>query len=164
MIQIGVVVETVDTEGILGAIAARTRDLSPVFRGPIDRSVTEFFGFQFGTSGFYGNGTFWAPLKPDTIRRKSRPGRGLAGPAAILQDTRELWASFLKSGGPGSVRFITPRTYQRGSSLEKAQWAQEGRGGVPPREIVPGQLPERVTRAWAGMIEAFVTSPASKHP
>jgi hypothetical protein len=156
MIQIGVVVQDADFQAMMNSLSVATRDLTPVFRGPIDASVTDFFKRQFDSQGEHG-GQRWKPLSPRTVRAKRKRGRGRAGPATILQDTRELWASFTKSGHPKGIRIIQPQRYERGSSLKKALYAQAGAGGAPAREIVPSAFPEPIVRSWAGMIEQYVT-------
>lgn len=157
MIRIGVAVEGREMKEFLEGMADRAVNLTPVFQGPIDRSVTEFFQKQFSTQGEHG-GQRWAPLSPRTIKAKTGRGRGRAGPATILQDTRELWASLTKSGHPLGVRIIQPDHYERGTTVKKAFWAQVGANGAPVREIVPSTMPMAIVRGWEGMLERFITT------
>lgn len=139
---------------VLAALQNRAADLSVPFRGPIDARITRFFEAQFETQGAAG-GIPWAPLGWSTPRLRKRPGHGHEGPSAILRDTNVLWSSYVKSGGPDSIRVIEPKLYVRGSAVPYAGRHQVSRlitmmfgrplrvpKVVPARPVVPPELPQ----------------------
>lgn len=168
---------TVDLAGaraLLTGLSGAVKDLSPVFRGPIDATTTEAFAQQFATRGMRLNGAPWQPLSPTTImlrtrvvgsasrrRTTTRVGQGRGGFTAPLQNTRRLWASLVKSGGPEGVRVITPSSYQRGTRLGYAVGHQTGfmitsmfgrplkvPRKVPARPLVPTTLPADLVHSY----------------
>ena len=141
---------------LLDAERLKAADLTKVFQGPIDSLITRFFEQQFGTRGSAG-GTPWASISALTQKLRSRPGHGHEGPTAILRDTNVLWSSYVKSGGPDSIRVIEPQHYSRGSAVPYAAAHQEQRTirqlfgrplrepkTVPARPVVPPELPQDV--------------------
>lgn len=172
---IGATVQMEEAATLIDKILAKTADIRPVLDGPVDRSVTAFFERQFKTEGAFG-GDRWKPLAPLTIHMKSQRGRGRAGPSRVLQDTRSMYGSFTKRGSPMGVRVVQPLQLIRGSRDENAVRAQEGwktnkifgrprkmTKVVAPRMIVPRNMPAPVTRAWEGMIEAYITEGSLKY-
>lgn len=167
--SVGVTVDLSAVESLLDSLKHAMTDLTPVFRGPIDASVTNFFRAQFDTEGKTG-GTPWARLSPVTIAMKEGNGRGRAGADTVGRDTNRLWASLTKSGAPMGIRVITPKEYRRGTRVHYARWFHEGytqrsifgrafRQGslkVPPRPLVPESFPAPIVRAWEGMIARHV--------
>jgi hypothetical protein len=141
---------------LLDAERLKAADLSPVFQGPIDSLITRFFERQFDTRGSAG-GTPWQNIAPLTQKLRRRPGHGHEGPTAVLRDTNVLWSSYVKSGGPDSIRVIEPQFYARGSAVPYAAAHQEQRTlrmlfgrplrepkTVPARPVVPSELPQDV--------------------
>lgn len=161
MLSLGGSTVTVDLSG-LDALQRRTDDLRPLFAGSIDRSVTKLFERQFASEGAWG-GVKWAQHRALTRTLRARPGHGRGG---ILRDTNRLWASFVKSGGPESVRRITASEYVRGSSVPYARAHQRGfpavvfgrRTGrrVPARPIVPNPVPREVVATWERLVRDYV--------
>lgn len=160
----GTRVEIDDALKMLSAVERRTVDLRRVFMGPIDASVTEFFTDQFATQGARG-GSPWAPVSELTSKLRGRPGHGHEGPSAVLRDTNVLWGSFVKSGGPDSVRAIAPQQYVRGSAVPYAPAHQKAREitklfgrplkrprTAPARPVVPETMPADLIRSWENMI------------
>lgn len=146
-------------QAILRAIERRGANVAPVFRGPIDKSVTRLFQRQWSTKGAFG-GQRWADLRPATKAARVRRGGNRGGISHPLWDTAEMKGSFEKVG-PNSYRTITRSTYARGSILFKSALAQEGFtarewGGslfhfprrVAPRPPVPDPIPIEVLRVW----------------
>lgn len=176
---------TVDLSGalrVLSEIGGALTDVSPVFAGPIDAATTRAFEAQFATKGTRLNGAPWQPLSPTTIALRTRivtrkgqqmltnrVGQARAGFGAILRNTNRLWASFVKSGGPESVRIITPSTYERGSRLARAALHQTGftitsmfgrvlrmPKQVPARPLVPANLPADLVGEFEGAFLRFL--------
>ncbi len=144
-------------KGFFINLKRRLTDLSPLFDGPIDASVVQFFTRQFASSGKIG-GYPWAPLRPATIALKRRRGRENMG---ILRDSNRLWASLTKRTGPQVVKNVTSDRYERGTSDPKALPHQTGftqdtifgrqrrfPRTVKPRIIVPDPLPRHLVTAW----------------
>lgn len=169
----------------LSEVELRALRLTPVFRGAVDRLVTEFLERRFASEGAY-LGTRWQPLAERTKRQRARPGRGRGG---ILWDLGDLRASLVKSGGPNSIRQITDSLYRRGTTDPKAQIhqygatitrrrrvkdagiitrqrARRGRLGaalgarytvtIPARPIFPEPLPPALVDAIAAAIRAYL--------
>lgn len=165
---------TVNLAGALQELSALERafkDVSPVFRGPIDQITTAALLEQFQSRGAHLNGAPWKPLSITTIhlrtrvvrrrtragvvaRTTSRVGRARAGFTAPLQDTNRLWASLVKSGAPEGLRLISPSSYERGTRVRYAAGHQTGFTittmfgrplkapiHVPARPLVPTNLP-----------------------
>ena len=133
MTQLSATVDLAGAMQILQGLEHALKDLSPVFRGPIDALTTAAFFAQFETRGTRLNGAPWQPLSPTTIalrtrvvrrgavaRTTNRVGMARAGFSAPLRNTNRLWASLVKSGGPESLRVISPSTYQRGTRVSYA--------------------------------------------
>ena len=152
---------------LLAGITRRGQDLSPLFRGPIDKSVTMMFRAQFSSRGAYGGKT-WDPLRPSTKRARIRTGGNRGGIEHPLWDTGAGKAS-LEKVGPNSFRQITPNSYERGSTLARMALHQTGYtvsqwGGVrfrrprrvPARPPVPDPIPAFVLGTWATMIEGYL--------
>lgn len=169
MIDVGVISTTVDIrpKGFFINLKRLVVNLQPVFEGPIDASVVQFFTRQFASSGRIG-GEPWAPLRPVTLMLKRRRGRENMG---ILRDSNRLWASLTKRTGPETVMSATDERYERGSSNINALRHQAGYTQthifgrlrrhpreVKPRKIVPDTLPVALTNAW----ESFVVSHIEK--
>jgi Ni/Co efflux regulator RcnB len=154
---------------LLNGIALRGDDMRPLFRGPIDKSVTLMFRAQFASSGAFG-GAPWAPLRPSTRQWRQRRGGNRGGLEHPLWDTGEGKASFEKVG-PNSFRDITTASYERGSMLPRMALHQTGYtitqwGGhrlrhprrVPARPIIPDPIPEFILSSWATMIEDYLVA------
>lgn len=155
---------------LLAGVVQRTGDLSPIFRGPIDKSVTMMEKAQFATKGEFG-GRRWAELRPSTKAARPRPGGNRGGIDHPLWDTGAGKAS-LEKVGPNSFREITRSSYERGSTLPRMALHQVGYtitqwGGrklrhprrVPARPVVPNPIPEFVQASWAVMLEAYIAGP-----
>lgn len=152
----------------MDVLAGRAGNLTPVFAGPIDRSVTSFFKQQFETQGIAG-GHQWPPLKPSTILARTRAshggrarsgkrGRARAGFAAILIDTRRAWASFVKSGGPESIRIIGAQSLVRGSSVPYMPPHHVTQPDRPKRPVVPDPIPTWLNILWERSITRYVVT------
>jgi morphogenesis family protein len=166
----GTRVELDDALAMLSDVERRTVDLRRVFMGEIDSSVTEFFEQQFLTEGARG-GQPWAPVSQLTSKLRRRPGHGHEGPTEVLQDANVMWGSFVKSGGPDSVRVIEPQRYVRGSAVpyaaahQKAQTISKLFGRplkhpktVPARPVVPATMPADLIRSWENMVVRHLES------
>lgn len=138
-------------------------DLTPIWDGPVDKLVIQFFRRQFLSEGQAG-GTPWAPLRPATIALKREEGRQNMG---VERFSNRLWASLTKRTGPQVVRRITPDEYERGTSVRAAVFAQEGfeathMFGVPrkhPRRVKPRPLvPEEMPQPFVKAIERYIVS------
>lgn len=151
---------------LLDGIGGRAHDLRPVFRGPIDRSLTSFYTQQFDTAGVAG-GFPWAPLKKSTIVARTRAshggrartgkrGRARAGFSAILRDTSRGWASFVKAGGPESIRIIGRHQMERGSAVPYMAAHHKAHHNRPARPVVPEPLPRWLTLLWERVIARYV--------
>lgn len=140
-------------------VQVRAADLRNPFHLYIDPSVVEFFRRQFASKGAEGK-TPWAPLKASTIKRKSRANRGNMG---ILRFSNRLWASLTKRGGPEVILNITPKLYQRGTSVVADSkkgpvpypaihqtGSQDGR--IPARPLVPDEMPANYLQKWGAII------------
>ena len=155
---------------MLAGARRRAADLSRFFRGPLDKEVTDFLRRQFDTEGAHG-GRRWAPLSSTTLALRRRAGHGRGG---VGRDTNTMWASLVKSGGPQSIRRITPREYERGSrvpwsGLFQQGWTQRTIFGrplrrtirVPGREVFPDPLPSqlqgRIRRRFVRYLEGKVS-------
>jgi hypothetical protein len=188
----GAEVSLAGARALLADLSGAIKDLSPVFRGPIDETTTRAFEAQFATKGTRLNGAPWQPLSPTTIalrtrvvtrkdkstglktrRSTNRVGQARAGFATPLQNTRRLWASFVKSGGPEGVRVITPSTYQRGSRLRYAAGHQTGflmtsmfgrplktPKRVPARPMVPSVLPADLVNEYERAMARYIVDGA----
>lgn len=167
----GTRVEMDSALAMLSEVERRTADLRLVFMGPIDASVTTFFEEQFATQGARG-GTPWAPVSELTSKLRGRPGHGHEGPNAILRDANVLWGSYVKSGGPDSVRVIEPQEYVRGSAAPYAPAHQKAREitklfgrplanpkTAPARPVVPEAMPDDLIKSWESMILKHLTVP-----
>lgn len=151
-------VDTFAAETFFKRLKANIVDLSDFFRGPLDRSVTDFFQAQFETEGAHG-GTPWAPLAPLSHAMRDRAGQGRGG---IGRDSSGLWAAFTKGSGPGAIRNVGPQSYERGSDLPHAQWfhggwkitvfGQDTDRTAPARPIIPDPLPSFLVEEWAALL------------
>lgn len=96
---------------------------------------------QFVTQGQRA-GRPWAPLRPSTIRARTRrwgyykraPRAGVAAAGPVLAWTGELAQSF-HQGSPLHVRTITPTSLTWGSRDPKARFHQGGRGRLRRQPI-----------------------------
>lgn len=174
---------TVDVAGAMARLRetiAATRDMTPVFGGPINASVDTLFRRQFESEGSYA-GARWAPLRPVTKQLRTRRGHGRGG---ILRDTNRLWASFTKLGlGPEAVKVVTSESLERGSTVPHARFHQTGfvsrtfvvidadgnpiplrrkrPQGVPARPIVPDRVPPALVKAWETFIARWIEGRAA---
>lgn len=165
MADISIKIEGLDKALKLSArLGKHSKNLSPVFRGPIDKSVTQFFRRQWKSAGKAG-GQAWARLRPATVRDKAR--RNLTG-MGILRARGSLRASFV-GGAVNRIRIIKKDSYERGSTDPKAAFHQAGWtarqwGGrefrrprrVPARKIVPDRMPSPLVKAWEKTILKFI--------
>ena len=154
-----------EAQRMLREAGKRSRNLSPVFRGPVDKLVTKLFTDQFATEGKSGP-LPWAPLSAATLADKARIRRGRMG---VLRRFNTLWASLVKSGGPQGIRDIGPDRYERGTAVPYAAAHQLGarirRWGnvtfrtpkrLPVRQVVPDPAPPRFVDAVARHVADFV--------
>lgn len=170
-------------QAALKRLGFRARNLAPVLRGPISRSIAMFWRRVFASQGAL-IGRPWAPLKPVTVLLRKRAGHGRGG---IGRDTNRLWASLTKPGGPGSIRIVTPGSLVQGSSLPQARFMQEGGLSthfpritfagkrrrrivdvawvrrktprkVPARPLLPAKMPEVLLRAWDRFITSYIVT------
>jgi hypothetical protein len=128
-------------------------DMTPVFRGPITKSLDRFFRRQWDTGGKKGERGGWRPLARSTIRAKQRARRGQMG---ILRFAGRLRSSFIRRTGPDTVNIITPHSLERGSLERKAWWHQEGTRTIPARPIIPDPMPTHLVRAWERLMLAHI--------
>lgn len=153
MLELSTRIDLKKVDQLLEETRHKAADLTPVFRGPVDSLVTGFFERQFETRGAAG-GTPWPPVSALTQKLRGRPGHGHEGATAILRDVNVLWGSYVKSGGPDSIRVIEPRRYVRGSAVPYAAAHQEPRlittlfgrplkdpKAVPARPVIPAEMP-----------------------
>ncbi len=146
----------VTDDRVFAALARRCENLER-FWPIVDKGVTLLFQRRFASEGAWG-GRRWARLRPLTLNLRSRRGRGRGG---ILRDTGRLWGSFVKSGGPDSIRVMEPKRYERGSRLRTAALHQRGWQSavvfgrrrrrpvrVPARPVMPERVPPEVARSW----------------
>lgn len=152
----------------LDRLAARTRDLSPVFNGAVDRIVLGFLRRQFETAGVAG-GTPWAPLSEVTLELKARARRARMG---ILRFSNRLFASLTKRSSPDELFLVTAQSYTRGTRVPYALFHQTGyvtgtifgRARKQPRQvparplIPPAGLPQAETDAIARAVERYITT------
>ena len=153
--SVGIGVEITGTEALshlLTDVEKRGGNLAPVFRGPVDRLVTQMELMQFSTGGRFG-GRPWAPLRPATLAQKARIHRAGMG---TLRRFNTLWASLVKSGGPMGVRAITATSYTRGTADAKAGFHQLGRGHNPVRQVIPDPLPLHVTNTIERLVRDYI--------
>lgn len=129
-------------------------DLSPWFRGTLDKGVTLFLRRHFDTRGSFG-GTPWAPLKLSTIRNRLRRGGNRGGVGHPLWDFGDLRRSLLVPGSRNSLRVIRRDRYERGTSDPKARWHQDGTSRMPARVIIP-EPPSFVVRAWEKSLARWI--------
>ena len=152
-------------EGFFINMKRRLVDMTPLFEGPIDASVVQFFNRQFASSGRVG-GQPWAALRPTTLKLKRQSGRENMG---ILRHSNRLWASLTKRAGPDVVRNVRSDRYERGTSDPKAIFAQEGMTQttifghqrqhprrVKPRVLVPDPLPTGLVNAWESLAAKYI--------
>ena len=150
----------------------KTKDMRPVFRGPINRSVTRFFTKQFATQGAHGR-QVWAPNSPLTQKLKGRAGHGRAGVGQVGQDLRTLWASLTKSPAPQGVLDISAQEYRRGSLVAHARRFHSGYTArtifghnrkapavVPPRPLITDPVPGFLLREWQTDMAKFLEGSA----
>ncbi len=78
------------------------------------------------------DGRPWAPVKPETERRKKRGRYGRIGARSVLRDTDAMYLSFLNS----DVEQVTPTSLSWGSDDPKAWFHQEGTSKMPARPMV----------------------------
>lgn len=180
--ELTAVVDVAGAREVLRGVRGAVKDLSPVFRGPIDRATTQALVQQFETKGVRLNGAPWQPLSPVTIalrtrvivrkgaaRTVNRAGRARAGFSTPLRDTNRMWASLTKSGAPEGLRVITPSSYERGTRVPYAAKHQRGftitqmfgrslkaPKRVPARPIVPTNLPLDLVQQYEGHLVDYV--------
>jgi len=168
MISFGGTTAKIDPPGFFKKLAKQTTDLTPLFDGPIDASVVQFFTRQFATSGAAG-GQPWKPLRPATVRLKRAAGRENMG---ILRHSNRLWASLTKRTGPDVVLNVTRDRYERGTSDPKAVYHQEGflmetifgRRLRHPRRfakrvLVPEEMPPDLVSTWESLLVKHILTP-----
>lgn len=151
--------------GFFMRLRRHLKNMEPLFRGPIDASVVQFFTRQFNSEGKVG-GEPWAPLRPATLKIKRRSGRENMG---ILRNENRLWASLTKRAGPDTVLRTTPERYERGTSDPKAVWHQKGwtqntifgrqrrhPRKIKPRKMVPDKIPSMLVKAWERLMARYI--------
>src|SRR5256885_3096208 len=114
-LQIGATIDLREAFTLLDAKALLSADLTRVFQGPIDARTTRFFERQFETRGSAG-GTPWPAISPSTQQLRRRSGHGHEGPTVPMRDTNVLWGSYVKSGGPDSIRGVEAQHSAPGSA------------------------------------------------
>lgn len=177
-LTIGVAVNLGTLNRRLDRLRGAALDLRTFFLSVLDPEITKLLEEQFKTRG-QALGTPWKALAPGTIKGRQRVivrrgkngrvlsktvstkrGRAKAGLDQPLMDQLTMWGSFVKSGGPLSIRQATALEYMRGSRDEKAPIHNRGsskRPGRPPaRPIIPARLPAPVLRAWGGLLERWL--------
>lgn len=169
-IRLGVRINTKQLDTLLARIKLGAGNAIPVFQAKIDPSITEFFAQEFEARRTNGADSSmpWAPNTPTTVRLKGRRGHGRMGTDFVGQDTRTLWASLAKHTGPQVIKVFTPHSFERGTSVRSALFMQEGWESrtifgkpkrtvrVPPRQLVPDQLPQPLVAMWEGALEQFI--------
>jgi len=96
-------------------------DLSPVFQAVGEEALRDTrHGFDVGGPG-------WAPLSPETIKRK--------GSTRILRDKDDLYGSFEK-GATNNVFRVSATEGEFGTSDSKAMFHQTGTSRMPKRTII----------------------------
>lgn len=149
-------VQVTPAQSLIARLRAATKDLSPVFDGPITNSVHEMFGRIFDTEGAYINQP-WAPLRPSTVAIKNRLGRGEMG---ILRRFNTLWASLVKRSAPQGYRIVRPQSLTIGTSVPYAAKHQQGDPSthLPQRKIAPSpdEIPAPLLAEWSTLMERYI--------
>lgn len=152
---------TVQAQDWVTPLQKATANLAPVFRGPINRSVTGLFRRQFNTEGREG-GHPWPQLKASTIAARAKRGRGRGG---ILQDVRRMWGAYVKEGrGPEAILVIEKMRYERGVSVPYARFHQSGTKRMPRRPVVPDTVPRKYLEGWARLVARHLESSVKPGP
>lgn len=117
----------------------RASDFRPFLRlAAVD--ARNMFDEAFRTNG-RSTGQTWPALSPRTTAHKSRGRLGV--------DDGDLRRSLTVRGARGGIETINADSMQVGSSLPQGGYFTKGRGGQPPRPIVPPkrQVEQRIGRA-----------------
>jgi hypothetical protein len=197
MLTVQVVARTKGAVLHLGGITKAIKDLRPFFLGTLEPHITGLITQQFVTRGkVFGPGP-WRRLSQMTIEARSRRGailrdrfgrykknsgkriskrgRAKAGVYAQLEDSRRLWAAYVKPQGPESQRIVTAHEYHRIVTVPYARYHQSGypsvvygrRTGrnVPARIVFPRSardVPAPVVRAWEGLFVQYLDKQIKK--
>lgn len=135
--------------------ALRANNLEPVLTGPVDKFITAFLVEQFVSEGSAG-GAKWAPLSPETLEARKRPGHGRGG---IGRDTNRMWSALIKNPSPEGWTKVTGNTYERAVTVPYLWYFSGGTWKQPARPVFPASgLPQRYMDSIAIAIETFIAS------
>lgn len=137
--------------------ALRSGNLERVLAGPVDKYITAFLVQQFVSEGSAG-GAPWAPLSPETIANRKKPGRGRGG---IGRDTNQMWSSLVKSPSTEGYTRISANTYERGSTVKHMWYFAGGTKRQPARPVWPQVMPDSVVERIGKAITDYVESGAN---
>jgi len=178
---VAVVVNVAENTKLMKALAGRTRNLNTVFRSRVGPSIARNLVKQFQSRGGH-LGTPWDPLRPSTVRMRtrtvgkasarrstSRAGRAKAGFATPERDTDRLYRSLTALVDPEGIRIYTASTMEWGTRIEYAgpqasgfRTQVFGRGRlreVPARPVIPPEgFPVSITKTWDRAIAHFITT------
>ena len=147
-------------QALLTKADKKTRNLTPVFEGPIRRSIAVAMERQFTSRGSFF-GTPWAPLRPFTLAQRRKRGRGKQGDAP-LRDTDRLFRSITRVTDPEGIRVSGPSSLRWGTRVPYAYKHQVGFTSelfgreveVPARPMLPETAwPPEVRKQW---VEAII--------
>lgn len=146
-------------QSLLAKADKKSRNLTPVFNGPIRRSVAVAMERQFTSRGSFF-GTPWEPLRPFTLTQRRKRGRGKQGDAP-LRDTDRLFRSITRVTDPEGVRVVGPTSLRWGTRVPYAYKHQVGfqqelfghEVEVPARPMLPTvEWPKEVRQQWVKAI------------
>ena len=126
----------------LRRFARRGFNFEPAFRLQL-KAMRRILADKFGGEGTDNSGAVrWAPLAPETIRRRQFPGK------PILEQTGRLKRSFQRDGADGYSR-VNRHGWLLASRVEYALVHQTGNraGNLPARRMIDPP-PGRVTGDW----------------
>lgn len=127
--------------------ADRVKDARPLWRNLSDL-MEKRLKRQFITQGKYASGG-WAPLKPETVKRKRRAGAS----SKILQFSGELMRSLTERSG-SAVRVFKKKEMRFGSKLKYGGFHQKGTEDMPMRK--PAEFTEATKKEMVKRFQRFV--------
>lgn len=141
-----------DMIGVLLGLEMRSTNYQLLLETKMTDEAHDFFKDQFATAGQAG-GDPWLPLTPYTERLKTRLGYGAKG---ILRRTDELYNSLTQRGANLGRAEADMESLELGTEDPKAMLHQEGYSKLPPRVIVPDEIPDAYTDKWDSLVLDYV--------
>lgn len=131
-------VEPTRTEKRIAELPERLRNLKPLMEQGIAPATDRMLRRHWESKGAASRQS-WAPLAPETIRKRERHGTLSKG---ILRDTDHLFRAVFRAGSAGNIT-------TRGSGVrlsvsvkeKKAALHQVGTQFMPERHVLPDPLP-----------------------